>query len=394
MLRPLIVLLLAVPAVASAAPTLCVAPGGAGGCHASIQSAIDAAPPGATVQVAPGTYVENVLTAIDRSVTVAGAAAGTTIVDGSGVAPVFVLRGRASVTLSGLTLRNGTTGLSILAGAKTTVTGCVVRDNAATGVVLADRSRLTITDSEVRGNGSDGIVSHGDQRFRNQVDVVRCTVAGNARYGLTAGDTRLRVYDSTIDDNGSTGIVASLLGILSGSTVSRNHLGGIALSGYPGATRIVSSTISGNDKPGGYGGGLYSIRKVRLDHVTVAGNSAAFGGGLYVGPFTQLTASIVADNSAGSGADCSSPFDVKVGGGLAIEDPTGCPLVPLAGASIVTGDPALLPLQDNGGPTETQALDAGSSARGVLTRGASCNRPDQRGVARSVPCDLGAYEAP
>lgn len=394
MLRSIVFLLLVLPATASAAPTLCVAPGGAGGCHASIQAAVDAAPPGATVQVAAGTYVENVITAIDRSVTIAGADADTTIVDGAAAAPVFVLRGRASVSLSGLTLRNGTTGLSILGGVKATVTDCVVRDNAATGVSLEDRSRLTITDCTVSDNGLDGIASGGEQRHRNQVDVARCDISGNARYGVVAGDTKLRIYDSTIDDNGQRGIRASLLGTLSGSTVSRNHDGGIALSGYPGVTRILNSTISGNDTPGGYGGALYSIRKVILDHVTITGNTAGSGGGLYVGPFTQLNASIVAGNTATTGADCSSPFAVKVGGGIAIGDPTGCTLVSLAGATIVSGDPALLPLADNGGSTETHALDVGSSARGVLTRAASCSRPDQRGVARSVPCDLGAYEAP
>jgi len=38
-------------------------------------------------------------------------------------------------------------------------------------------------------------------------------------------------------------------------------------------------------------------------------------------------------------------------------------------------------------------FDGTVSVAGVLTRSAYC-KPDQRGVARSVPCDLGAYEDP
>jgi hypothetical protein len=47
-----------------------------------------------------------------------------------------------------------------------------------------------------------------------------------------------------------------------------------------------------------------------------------------------------------------------------------------------------------GGPTFTQALLPGRPAFHVFTKPASCEKPDQRGVRRSVPCDFGAYEAP
>src|SRR6185503_3832676 len=50
----------------------------------------------------------------------------------------------------------------------------------------------------------------------------------------------------------------------------------------------------------------------------------------------------------------------------------------------------LAPLGDNGGPTPTHAIGAGSPAVGV---GTSCNvAVDQRYVPRDAQCDLGAYE--
>jgi cysteine-rich repeat protein len=56
-------------------------------------------------------------------------------------------------------------------------------------------------------------------------------------------------------------------------------------------------------------------------------------------------------------------------------------------------DPMLVPLQNNGGPTDTHALLPGSPA---LDKGedANCPSEDQRGVVRPLggKCDIGAFE--
>ena len=56
-------------------------------------------------------------------------------------------------------------------------------------------------------------------------------------------------------------------------------------------------------------------------------------------------------------------------------------------------DPVLGPLADNGGPTLTHALLAGSPAIDAADA-ASCSATDQRGVARpqGAGCDVGAFE--
>ena len=58
-------------------------------------------------------------------------------------------------------------------------------------------------------------------------------------------------------------------------------------------------------------------------------------------------------------------------------------------ADVIAADPLLEALADNGGPTATMALPAGSPA---IDAGDSCPATDQRGLPRSGACDLGAFE--
>lgn len=62
---------------------------------------------------------------------------------------------------------------------------------------------------------------------------------------------------------------------------------------------------------------------------------------------------------------------------------------PITGNPIYA-DPLLEALADNGGPTLTMALQAGSPA--IDAGGSECPTTDQRGVLRQGPCDIGAYE--
>jgi hypothetical protein len=101
------------------------------------------------------------------------------------------------------------------------------------------------------------------------------------------------------------------------------------------------------------------------------------------------------------GAYSGNCFGTVGNGGSNISDDASCGFGTSTGANGQTiGDsvnPLLDPsgLQDNGGPTETIALQSGSPAIDAIPI-ANCQATDQRGVTRpddaETACDIGAYE--
>ncbi len=211
----------ATPASAQPAVTLYVASGGSGDCTSlvnacgSIETAINTAEGGSyngddvTINVAAGTYTEN--DSIDdpslNSLTIVGAGASTTTVNGGGSGSVFTMVG-GTATISGFTITNGFTGIHNYA--TLTVTDSTISGNIGdSGIYLQSYQTLTLTDSTVSGNTSD-----------------------SAGGGITIDDANVIVTDSTISGNSST-----------------TSAGGI--DDYEGSTTMTDSTVSGNTSGGG-----------------------------------------------------------------------------------------------------------------------------------------------
>src|SRR5690348_764243 len=68
----------------AAAATLCVNPGGTGGCFAKISDAVAAAKNNDTIQVASGTYAEDVV--IGKALSLVGDGRGSTVINAKGLA--------------------------------------------------------------------------------------------------------------------------------------------------------------------------------------------------------------------------------------------------------------------------------------------------------------------
>lgn len=117
----------------AAAASLCVNPGGTGGCYTTIQAAVNHASPFDVVHVWPGTYKEYVT--IGKPLSVLGNGAGNTIVDATGLPHgIFVdgfdYPGLSDVTIAALTVRNAQfEGILVVSAADVTVRNTHILDN-------------------------------------------------------------------------------------------------------------------------------------------------------------------------------------------------------------------------------------------------------------------------
>ena len=252
------------------------------------------------------------------------------------------------------------------------------------------------------------------------VEVTSSTLSGNDAGGGSGGG----IY------NREGGTVKVTNSTLSGNTVGgffENGLFGGGIYNDNGTVEVTNSTLSGNTatNAGSRGAGIYNkAGTVTLTNSTLSGNKAnpsnsvpsfpllsspASGGGIWNGGTVNVKNTIVALNSAATGPDVSGSF--ASGGYNLIGNGTGSTGFTAVGDRLGTAaapiDPLLNPLTNNGGPTQTLALQPGSPAINggdpafVLTSGPFIGPPfyDQRGISpfnrvSGGIIDIGAFESP
>jgi hypothetical protein len=207
---------------------------------------------------------------------------------------------------------------------------------------------------------------------------------------------------TTIIDGGGVSTVVTISGGSSDVTLSKltiqngNTYDGGGISNF-GILMVENSIISRNIavSPGSItqGGGI-SASGATINNSTISGNSASYGGDIY-GSAT-LQNSIVANSS--SGGNCSGTMTSD---GYNLSSDSTCNFN--STGDLNNTDPKLGPLQNNGGPTQTQALLPGSPAIDAGNPGGCTDsqghllKTDQRGAPRpdkedTGGCDMGAYE--
>lgn len=392
---------------------------------------------------------------IRDALTIAGADAATTIIDGGGIDRVL---DALDVTLEvrDLTIRNGTApaparrGGGILAvdstvllertiltqnhagggggiranGGSLEVRASTIADNEADdggggGIyLLAEHTAATclVTDSTISGNDA---LTNGGGIFANSVfatatlTVRRAIISGNSAAhggGIDAASGAVDIDESTIADNsavlGGGFFTASGTLTLTRSTVEGNAAqdGGGVIAAGPGL--IENTTISGNTATNNTGGLTGGGTGLRVRNVTITGNVAdsdgdgAGDGGGFSGS-NEISNAIVAGNVdlGGEADDCSGT--ITSGGFNLIERAETCLFVGDVTGNVLGLPAALGPLALNGGPTATHALLAGSPALDAgnpappASGATACAAADQRSAARpfAAACDMGAVEA-
>lgn len=125
----------------------CITVDGAGG-YAHIADAIAVASEGSTIALCAGSWAEPVT--VDKAVTLTGAGADQTFVQGDGTNPAFAITA-SNVTLSGLTVQSPYIGVTVT-GASVTVDGVTFDATGSWGLIATGATDLTVTHSTFTQN--------------------------------------------------------------------------------------------------------------------------------------------------------------------------------------------------------------------------------------------------
>jgi hypothetical protein len=225
------------------ASTLNVCPG----CdYSSIQTAINYADPGDTINVSEGIYKENIMTT--KPVYIEGAGAGRTFIDGSFSDTVFTV-------------------------------GFPGTDPFAPGPIVS-LSGLTIEHG--KADFGSGIYNKGGRLTLTNCSITHNTANGGAVYNTFHGTIALN--NSTITENNAT----------TGAGIYNDY----------GTVDVNAGSFITNNTAVDYGGGIWSQSDatLNLNNSTVSGNRAATGGGVYGnGGEINVYSGSISNNSANRG---------------------------------------------------------------------------------------------
>jgi predicted outer membrane repeat protein len=331
---------------------------------------------------------------IDSNVRILGLGEDSLAVDANGASRVFSLNGTYDATISGLTItggagvnqgggiynnNNGTLRLDgvRITGNQTNLTGSV---NG--GGVYSAYGSLYVTNSTIDANDSrygGGLYIYVDQST-DVVEILSSTISNNTAY----------VGDQTGSGGGLT--ISSTSGnnniLIANTTISGNsagHSGGMRIAGGP--VTILGSTITDNhalqSTDGAQGGGVAVVSSGSLTIInSIVADNTAYGGYADLVNWATVNTTLSVSNLIGDAGNSglSTSANIVIG---------------------TSGDPGLMPLADNGGPTWTHKLENGSQAIDAGNAvAASLYLFDQRGSLRFddgngdalVGLDIGAFE--
>ena len=277
---------------------------------------------------------------------------------------------------------------------------------------------LTIENSTISGNtsnfGAGGVSNGGTLTIKNS------TISSNGN-GVDNEGILVLIERSTISGNGGSGLSNGADLAIENSTILSNSNGGVTNGGH---LTIANSTISGNTSNSSGGGVSNFFRYThhrKQHHLRQSRQSWRWRIELRVTAFTMsvipeggiltLNNSLIAGNQAPFAPEIENLdivtannfnlFGTNGDAGVTGFTPGPTDIVPSVPLAQILG-----PLQNNGGPTQTHALVAGSPAidagnpNGCQDNSGALLQTDQRGFPRNVDgnndgvarCDIGAIE--
>ena len=235
-------------------------------------------------------------------------------------------------------------------------------------------SGTTISGAKTTGNGG-GFRNLGTLSITNSL--ISGNSGGNAGGGIYSRGT-VNVSGSTFTSN------------------SANYGGGLYNTKWSSSGTVSNSTFSGNTAFR-HGGGLFNNGTLAITNSTISGNTATdsqFGAGLHTNGTVNIANTIIANSTNGLdyfGATTHLISPATASSNLITQSNLAW-ATPVTSAQLNLG-----PLQNNGGPTPTMALGAGSAAKATgnptVTSASPVNGLDQGGFTRSTTApSVGASE--
>ena len=247
----------------------------------SIQGAVNAAKPGDTIDVAPGTYHENVL--IEKTLTLLGAQAGVNPITGLRTNPAnestvdgsIAVQSTSNVRIDGFSL-NDPEGIPLVdfASRRDTLTNNIVLPGAKEGVELLEDKLTTVSNNEIESAVLDGInvsgsksaplndTVQGNEVLNTSLDGINLfdangvvvkgnLVQGSRSVGLTVSQsTDVNAANNLLVANSGGAIFSeSAFDRLQGNTVEFNQTDGIDVEGDHGDV-ILKNSVFGNATSG------------------------------------------------------------------------------------------------------------------------------------------------
>ena len=314
----------------------------------------------------------------DKQVTVDGG--GKIILSGEDARQLFYVFGAGDLTLNNISLVDGnfSGGGAIYVGpqAKVAINNSFLTSNVSntTGGAIHNEGELTIRYSTLgsniaSGNGG-GIYNNGGSVTVRYTTLISNQAANGG--GVYSMGGPLTLATSSVRSNIATG-----------------QGGGVRLVNN--TAQFANNTFSNNRADSG--GGLYTSGVAYIESSTFNINRADLGGAVFSAGETHVKNTILAGSrdeaDANPSLNCDGPAMISEGRNIIGDN--SCVPNPSSAGDLLSTDPLLAPLADNGGPTRSFEPLEGSPA---LDAGDGCPAIDQRGIGRPIglACDIGSIE--
>jgi len=286
-------------------------------------------------------------------------------------------------------------------------------DSTIYDVIRVYQGKMNIEKSKFSQNiisNNNGIIyNSGRSGYINTIN--RATFSKNTGRAIYHYSGTLRITNSTFKENSvnsSGGVIRNYDKLeIEGCTFSKNKAGvtsigslGGAIWAYSYGSLTILNTTFFENYASGKGGAIYSQIPIKLNFVTIVGNTAGVSGGdIYMydaSDILNIKNSILADNKLTNGTSENCYAQTISSQGKNFSTDTSCG----SGFDVVTVEQLKLgELRNNKGPTPTIAIYPGSVAINAVTDCTDIDgntiTKDQRGIKRpsyGTKCDSGAYE--